>query len=160
MGQKRLWALLIHFFYPLRQSRQGFASPSQALPRQLSQGESGHARKLYGSAGNCTAPLKPSPTRGRWRVAPDAGQHQLPRRGSQGLKPIAKVLGIMRRLSAVLLALPLRKDFHPLRGKMSRSAFKIIPHKKAAAHPPLCSSLKYFTFTTDQMLNCTAQKAA
>ena len=137
MGQKRLWALLTHFFYPLRQSRQGFASPSQALPRQLSQGESGHARKLYGLAGNCTAQLKPSPTRGRWRVAPDAGQYQLPRRGSQGLKPIAKVLGIMRRLSAVLLALPLRKDFHPLWGKMSRSAFKIIPHKKAAAQNPV-----------------------
>ena len=34
----------------------------------------------------------------------------------------------MRKLSAVLLALPLRKDFHPLRGKMSRSAFKIVPH--------------------------------
>ena len=91
MGQKRLWALLPHFFYPLRQSRQGFASPSQALPRQFSQGESGHARKLYGLAGNCTAPLKPSPTGGRWRVAPDEGQHQLPRRGSQGLKSIAKV---------------------------------------------------------------------
>ena len=77
------------------------------------------------------------PLGGRWRVAPDEGQHQLPRRGSQGLKPIAKVLGIMRRLSAVLLALPLRKDFHPLRGKMSRSAFKIIPHKKAAAQNPV-----------------------
>ena len=33
----------------------GDGKPSQALPRQLSQGESGHARKLYGSAGNCTA---------------------------------------------------------------------------------------------------------
>ena len=55
VGQKRLWALLTHFFYPLRQSRQGFASPSQALPRQLPQRESGHARKLYGLAGNCTA---------------------------------------------------------------------------------------------------------
>ena len=40
MGQKRLWALLTHFFHPLRQRRQGFATPSQALPRQLSQGES------------------------------------------------------------------------------------------------------------------------
>ena len=59
----------------------------------------------------------------------------------------------------MLLALPLRKDFHPLRGKMSRSAFKIIPHKRLL-HKTLCSSLKYFTFTTDQMLNCTAQKAA
>jgi hypothetical protein len=27
----------------------------------------------------------------------------------------------MRRLSAVLLALPLRKDFHPLRGEDARS---------------------------------------
>ena len=35
VGQKRLWALLTHFFYPLRQSSQGFASPSQALTRQI-----------------------------------------------------------------------------------------------------------------------------
>lgn len=90
-----------------------------------------------GQPGTVPPPLKPSPTGGRWRGAPDEGQHQLPRRDSQGLKPIAKVLGIMRRLSAVLLALPLRKDFHPLRGKMSRSAFKIIPHKKAAAQNPV-----------------------
>ena len=41
----------------------------------------------------------------------------------------------------MLLALPLRKDFHPLRGKMSRSAFKIIPHKKAAAQNPVNRSL-------------------
>ena len=40
MGQKRLWALLTHFFYPLRQSRQGFASPSQALTRQIPPWES------------------------------------------------------------------------------------------------------------------------
>ena len=40
MGQKRLRALLTHFFYPLRQSRQSFTLPSQALPRQLSPWES------------------------------------------------------------------------------------------------------------------------
>ena len=33
-------------------------------------------------------------------------------------------------------------------------------HIKRLLHKTLCSSLKYFTFTTDQMLNCTAQKAA
>ena len=59
----------------------------------------------------------------------------------------------------MLLALPLRKDFHPLRGKMSRSASKS-SHIKRLLHKTLCSSLKYITFTTDQMLNCTVQKAA
>ena len=33
-------------------------------------------------------------------------------------------------------------------------------HIKRLLHKTLCSSLKYFAFTTDQMLNCTAQKAA
>ena len=111
---------------PLRRSRASSPKGRADTP--------GH---FTGQPGTVPPPLKPSPTGERWRVAPDEGQHQLPRRGSQGLKPIAKVLGIMRRLSAVLLALPLRKDFHPLRGKMSRSAFKIIPHKKAAAQNPV-----------------------
>ena len=53
--RKHLWALLTHFFTLSGQSRQVLPRPSQALPRQLSQGESGHARRLYGSAGNCTA---------------------------------------------------------------------------------------------------------
>ena len=117
---------LSHSACPLRRSRA--SSPK---------GRADTPGNFTGQPGTVPPPLKPSPTGGRWRVAPDEGQHQLPRRGSQGLKPIAKVLGIMRRLSAVLLALPLRKDFHPLRGKMSRSAFKIIPHKKAAAQNPV-----------------------
>ena len=119
-------AALSHSACPLRRSRA--SSPK---------GRADTPGNFTGQPGTVPPPLKPSPTGGRWRVAPDEGQHQLPRRGSQGLKPIAKVLGIMRRLSAVLLALPLRKDFHPLRGKMSRSAFKIIPHKKAAAQNPV-----------------------
>ena len=57
------------------------AEPSQALPRQLSQGE------------------------------------------SQAVKFITKVLGIMRKLPAVLLALPLRKDF-PRSGGRCRAATK------------------------------------
>ena len=40
MGQKRLRALLTRFFISSGKARQGFATPSQALPRQLSQGES------------------------------------------------------------------------------------------------------------------------
>ena len=55
--------------------------PSQALPRQLSQGE------------------------------------------SQAVKFITKVLGIMKKLPAVLLALPLRKDF-PRSGGRCRAATK------------------------------------
>ena len=106
MGQKRLWALLTHFFYPLRRSR---------------------ARSPEGVA---------------------------------KVKPIAKVLGIMRRLSAVLLALPLRKDFPTRSEGRCRGAHSKSSHIKRLLHKTLCSSLKYFTFTTDQMLNCTAQKAA
>ena len=117
---------LSHSACPLRRSRA--SSPK---------GRADTPGNFTGQPETVPPPLKPSPTGGRWRVAPDEGQHQLPRRASQGLKPIAKVLGIMRRLSAVLLALPLRKDFHPLQGKMSRSAFKIIPHKKAAAQNPV-----------------------
>ena len=56
-------------------------APSQALPRQLSQGE------------------------------------------SQGLRLVAKVLGVMRKLPAVLLPLPLRKDF-PRSGGRCRAATK------------------------------------
>ena len=48
---------------------------------------------------------------------------QLPQRGSQGLKPVAKVLGAMRRFPAVLLPLPLRKDF-PRSGGRCRVATK------------------------------------
>ena len=40
MGQKRLWAFLTHFFTLSSISPDGFATPSQALPRQFSQGES------------------------------------------------------------------------------------------------------------------------
>ena len=36
---------------------------------------------------------------------------QLPRRGSQAITLDAKVLSAMRKIPAVLLALPLRKDF-------------------------------------------------
>ena len=56
-------------------------APSQALPRQLSQGE------------------------------------------SQAVKPMAKVLGTKRKLPAVLLPLPLRKDF-PRSGGRCRAATK------------------------------------
>ena len=48
---------------------------------------------------------------------------QLPQRGSQAVKFIAKVLGAMRKLPAVLLALPLRKDF-PRSGGRCRVATK------------------------------------
>ena len=145
MGQKRLWALLTHFFTSQ-------AKPSRfCLALRRSRASSPKERadtpgNFTGQPGTVPPPLKPSPTGGRrWRVAPDGGSTSSPK-GSQGLKPIAKVLGIMRKLSAVLLALPLRKDFHPLSqsGKMSRSAFKIIPHKKAAAQP-LCSSCQALT---------------
>ena len=108
--------------------------PSQAkavrvLPRPLRRSRASSPKgraadtpgNFTGQPGTVPPPLKPSPTGGRWRVAPDEGQHQLPRRGS--LKPIAKVLGIMRRLSAVLLALPLRKDF-PRSGGRCRAATK------------------------------------
>ncbi len=44
--RKRLWALLTRLFFPLRQSRQGFASPLRRS-RASSPRESGHARKLY-----------------------------------------------------------------------------------------------------------------
>ena len=48
---------------------------------------------------------------------------QLPRRGSQGLRLVAKALGVMRKFPAVLLALPLRKDF-PRAGGRCRAATK------------------------------------
>ena len=41
-----------------------------------------------------------------------------------------------------------------------RGAHSESSHIKRLLHKTLCSSLKYITFTTDQMLNCTAQKAA
>ena len=41
-----------------------------------------------------------------------------------------------------------------------REAHSESSYIKRLLHSALCSSLKYFTFTTDQMLNCTAQKAA
>ena len=81
MGQKRLRALLTHFFYPLRQSRQSFTLPSQALPRQI----------------------PPFVTYGD--IFPGAGE-VFPQRGSQGLRLVAKVLGAMRKLPVVLLPLP------------------------------------------------------
>ncbi len=61
----------------------------------------------------------------------------------------------------VLLPLPLGEvasrsdDGEGARGGHSKSSYI-----KRLLHSALCSSLKYFTFTTDQMLNCTAQKAA
>ncbi len=54
---------------------------------------------------------------------------------------------IIKKLSA--------DDAQSKRGAHSKSS-----HIKRLLHSALCSSLKYFTFTTDQMLNCTAQKAA
>ena len=48
---------------------------------------------------------------------------QLPRRGSQAVKFSAKALGAMRKFSAVLLPLPLRKDF-PRSGGRCRAATK------------------------------------
>mgnify|MGYP004570761285 CR=1 FL=1 len=48
---------------------------------------------------------------------------QLPRRGSQDLKPVAKVSGAMRKFPTVLLPLPLRKDF-PRSGGRCRAATK------------------------------------
>ena len=159
MGQKRLWALLTHFFTLSGKAVRVLPRPLRRSRASSPKGRADTPGNFTGQPGTVPPPLKPSPTGGRWRVAPDEGQHQLPRRGSQGLKPIAKVLGIMRRLSAVLLALPLRKDFHPLRGRC-RGAHSKSSHIKRLLHKTLCSSLKYFTFTTDQMLNCTAQKAA
>ena len=46
---------------------------------------------------------------------------QLPQRGSQDLKSVAKVSGSMMKFPAVLLALPLRKDF-PRSGGRCRAA--------------------------------------
>ena len=48
---------------------------------------------------------------------------QLPQRGSQAVKFVAKVLGIMRKFLAELLPLPLRKDF-PRSGGRCRAATK------------------------------------
>ena len=48
---------------------------------------------------------------------------QLPRRGSQDLKPVAKVSGAMRKFPTVPLPLPLRKDF-PRSGGRCRAATK------------------------------------
>ena len=54
--------------------------------------------------------------------SPGAGE-VFPQRGSQAVKFITKVLGVMRKLLAVLLALPLRKDF-PRSGGRCRAATK------------------------------------
>ena len=48
---------------------------------------------------------------------------QLPQRGSQDLKPVAKALGVMRKFPPLLLPLPLRKDF-PRSGGRCRAATK------------------------------------
>ena len=45
-------------------------------------------------------------------------------------------------------------------GQSARGGHSKSSHIIRLLHSALCSSLKYFTFTTDQMLNCTAQKAA
>ena len=54
--------------------------------------------------------------------SPGAGE-VFPLRGSQAVRLVAKVLGVMRKLPAVLLPLPLRKDF-PRSGGRCRAATK------------------------------------
>ena len=72
---------------------------------------------------------------------------QLPQRGSQGLKPVAKVLGAMRKFPAVLLPLPLRKDF-PRSGGRCRVATKggvwhrAAMTERAHAVAPVAKSIK------------------
>ena len=56
------------------------SKPSQALPRQLPRRGSQavtFVAEVSGSMRKFPAVLKPSPTGGRWRVAPDEGQHPL-----------------------------------------------------------------------------------
>ena len=53
---------------------------------------------------------------------------QLPRRGSQAVKPVAKVLGVMRKLPGVLLALPLGE----LSPKVTERAYAVSPVVKVS----------------------------
>ncbi len=63
----------------------------------------------------------------RWFVCRGTPSQALPRqlsqRESQGLRLVAKALGVMRKFPVVLLPLPLRKDF-PRSGGRCRAATK------------------------------------
>ena len=53
---------------------------------------------------------------------------QIPQRGSQVVKFVAKVLGIARRFPAVLLALPLRKHFPRSGGRCRAAPERVRPY--------------------------------
>ena len=59
--------------------------------------------------------------------SPEAGE-VFPQRGSQAVKFVAKVLGIARRFPAVLLALPLRKDFPRSGGRCRAAPERVRPY--------------------------------
>ena len=88
---------------PLRgscQARSGLTERvhSQNYPLRLTTFASSPKGTPFGAAAKCPgAPVSPS----------QALPRQLPQRGSQAIKFITKVLGAMRKLPAVLLALPL-----------------------------------------------------
>ena len=76
--------------------------------------------------GRAVVDLKPS----------QALPRQLPRRGSQAVTFVAKVLGIMRRLPGVLLPLPLGEV--ALRSKDGEGARREkLPQSRCARQPPL-----------------------
>ena len=61
---------------------------------------------------------------------------QLPRRGSQGLRLVAKVLGVMRKLPAVLLPLPLGEVASPQ--AMTERAHAVSPIAKVLGAMSKC----------------------
>ena len=88
----------------------------------------------------CSLRSQPAPPRGR--QPSQALPRQLSRRESQGLRLVTEALGSMRRFPAVLLPLPLRKDF-PRSGGRCRAATKrgvwICEAKTKRAVPPTVS---------------------
>ena len=66
--------------------------------------------------------------------SPGAGE-VFPQRGSQGLRPVAEVLGVMRKFPAVLLALPLG-ELSPQVTERACKANGCCPSSGAARHLP------------------------
>ena len=86
-----------------------------ALPRQaLRSAPNAFSREGSWRETAAAAPLSAKAQRGGKAGSPSqALPRQLPRRGSQAVKFVAKVLGITRRFPAVLLALPLGELSNP-----------------------------------------------
>ena len=78
-------------------------------------------RRSHNTPSVCSLRSQPAPPRGR--QPSQALPRQLSRRESQGLRLVTEALGSMRRFPAVLLPLPLRKDF-PRSGGRCHAATK------------------------------------